>query len=350
MIFNIFKIIKKRKKRRRLHFILDISLSILILLLLVSIFTFNLYNPPISEPEIIPPDKEEPVKIDDPLDINFTYISQAIKANSFTTLDINFLNTSDEEIDKVEISFELLSPGFNLIRLEADTLDDNIEIIGNSLIIRNISSQKSQELESLKAYFSLPTDPLLRQCAWRAVVAVYFNDEKFSQEQTLDNVYFFSDTSVSTSAYYHSIRGDQLGIGPIPPIVSIPTSYWIFFQVENLGNDLKDFVISGRLPTYAKLGEKKTLLAGNYSFNKENNRLIWQVPVIDKSGGTYRAGFQIEITPSNEHVGQVLNIIEDIRYRYNDDASYQEQSGSLPNLDTNLKDDFINQGQGSVLE
>ncbi len=350
MIFNIFKIIKKRKKRRRLHFILDISLSILILLLIVAIFTFNLYNPPVSEPEIVPPDiPKEPETIEDPLNIDFNYSSQAIKANSFTTLSFNLQNTGDEEIDKLEISFELLSPGFNLTRLESANLEDNMEIIGNNLVISDILADESYEL-NLNAYFSLPTDPLLRQCAWRAVVDIYYKDEEFRQEQILENVYFLSDTSVSTSAYYHSIRGDQLGIGPIPPIVSIPTSYWIFFNVENLGNDLKDFVVSARLPDYASLKDNKSLLAGNYSFNEENNRLIWQVSVIDKVGGTYRAGFEIEVIPSSEHIGQVLNIVEDIRYRYYDDASYLERSGSLPNLDTNLKDDFINQGQGTVLE
>lgn len=350
MIFNIFKTIKKRKKRRRLHFILDISLSVLILLLLVSIFTFNLYNPPVSEPEIIDPDiPQDPVVIEDPLEIDFDYSSQAIKGNSFTTLDVNFLNSSDKEIDKVEISFELLSSGFNITRLESDSLDDNMEIIANNLVIENILPEEIYEL-SLNAYFSLSSDPLLRQCSWRAVTDIYFDDEEFRQEQILENVYFLSDTTVNASAYYHSIRGDQLGIGPIPPIVSIPTSYWIFFNIDNLGNDLKDFVISGRLPSYASLKENKSLLAGNYSFNEENNRLIWQVPVIDKSGGTYRAGFEIEITPGTEHIGEVLNIIEDIRYRYYDDASYIERSGFLPSLDTNLKDDFINQGEGSVLE
>lgn len=350
MISKIFKIIKKRRKRRRLHFVLDISLSILILLLIVSIFTFNLYNPVVTEPEITVPDiPHEPIVINDPLDIVFNYSSQAIKANSFTTLNLSFINTSDEEIDKIKISFEILSSGFSLSRLQSDKLSDDMEIVANNLVIENILPEKTYNF-SLKAYFSLPSDPLHRQCAWRGVVDIYFKDERFKQEQVLDNVYFLSDTSVSASAYYHSIRGDQLGIGPIPPIVSIPSSYWIFFNVENLGNDLKDFVISGRLPDYASLKENKTLLAGNYSFNEENKRLIWQVPVIDKSGGAYRAGFQIEIIPSSEHVGKVLNIIEDLRYRFYDDASYLERSGSLPNLDTNLKDDFINQGQGSVLE
>ncbi len=350
MIFNIFKIIKKRKKRRRLHFILDISLSVIILLFIVFIFTFNLYQPSISDSEIkSPQEPDEPVEINDPLEIEFSLSSLAIEKNSFKTLNLNYKNTSEDEIDEIVVSLETITSGFNLSRLESDSLPENVEINGRDLVIENIDGFSDEEIV-LRAYFSNPADPLLRHCAWRALIDINFLDEEFSQEYSLDNVRFLSDTNVTSSAYYHSIRGDQLGIGPIPPIVSIPTSYWVFFQIDNLGNDLSDFVFSGQLPHYASLGEKKSLLAGNYSYNPDNNQLIWQVPSIDKSGGTYRAGFEIEIIPDKQHTGQVLNIIENLRYRYKDSVCYQEKSGSLPNLDTNLQSDFINQGQGTVIE
>lgn len=350
MILKFLKINRRRKRQKRLHFIIDISLSILILVLIISLFTFILYQPRINEAIIVEPiDPEVPVEIKDPLDLNFSLESNISSFNSGILLNIDYFNHSQEEINELEISFESLSSAFSLSSISAIDLDERSQLINRNLIINNISSFESGNL-SLKVYFSMPSDPLLRQAAWRSLASFNYLDKDFSQEHSLANICFISDTKVKAKALYNSPRGDQLGIGPIPPIAGIPTRYWVFFEIENLGNDLEDFLISAQIPEYASLTDKRTLLTGNYSYNEENRRLIWQVNQINKRGGDYKAGFEIEILATNDHVGDVLNILENITYRFKDSLCNQESRSSLGHLDTNLKDDFINQGQGTVIE
>ncbi len=350
MILNIFKLRQKRKKQKRLHFIIDTSLSIVILILIVVLVTFNLYQPKISQPVILDPiEPEKPIEVLNPLEINFSLNSNIARFDSGIVLDIDYYNQGEEKIDKVEVSFESLSSAFSISNIQSVMLNENSQIASSNLLIKDIPSLERGEL-SLKVYFKKPVDPLIRQTAWRGVVNTEYLNESFNQDFTLTNICFLSDTNISAKAFYNSSRGDQLGIGPVPPIAGIPTSYWVFFEVDNLGNDLEDFLISARLPNYATLTDKRTLLVGNYSYNPENRRLIWQVNQINKSGGAYRAGFEIEILPTDDHVGKVLNILENISYRFNDALCGQEISLNLNNLDTDLRDDFINQKQGTVIE
>lgn len=352
MILNIFKLRRKRKKQKRLHFIIDISLSILILILIVVLLTFNLYRPTIIEPIIPEPDKpidEPPVKIINPLEISFSINSNITRHNSGVLLDIDYYNNGEEIIDEIRISFESLSSAFSVSNVQSIMLDKNSQIKSSALIIQDVDSLSGGNI-SLKVYFSGPSDPLIRNTAWQALVELDYLEENFILEHPLINICFLSDTNVSAKAFYHSLRGDQLGIGPIPPIASIPTSYWVFFEVENLGNNLEDFLISAILPDHASLSDKKTLLAGTYSFNEENNRLIWQVNQVSRSGGVYRAGFEIKVLPTENNIGKSLNILENISYRYKDSTCFFETSNVLPSLDTNLKHDFINQGSGVVIE
>jgi hypothetical protein len=351
MTLNIFKLRNKRKKQKRLHFIIDTSLSLFILILIVVLVTINLYKPKPIDPIIVEPEKPDdpPIAINDPLEINFSLDSNISRFNSGVLLNIDYLNHSQDMIDKVELSFESLSSAFTISNIQSVMLDKYSSLVARNLIIEDIPSLEGGEI-SLMVYFSKPSDPLISQVAWRALVNINYLEENFKKEHNFSSICFLSDTNVTAKAYYHSARGDQLGIGPIPPIVDIPTSYWVFFEIENLGNDLEDFVISALLPSYASLSDKKTLLAGNYSYNDDNRRLIWQVNQVNKTGGAYRAGFEVEILANESHVGEILNIVENISYRFRDSLCGFEISNNLGNLDTNLKYDFINQDQGRVIE
>lgn len=349
MLFNIFR---KKKKVNRLHFIIDTSLSVLMVILLTIIISLYFYQPKIEPVTSLPPIEIEPEpepEINNPLLINFNTNTWGVRKGAGVLIDFNYNNIGEEEIENINISFEILSNGFSLTNLETVLLANNLEIFGQNLVINNLKSGQEGE-GSVKAYISLPKDPLLRQAYWQVNVSFEYLGLSFQDSFNLSDLRFLSDTEIKARAYYHSLRGDQLGIGPIPPIVGIPTSYWVFFDIENIGNNLEDFIITARLPEYAKLSDKKTLLAGSYSYNKDNKQLIWQVPLVNKLGGDYRAGFEIIITPNEGHVASVLNIIENLSYRFKDSLSHQEVTGFLSPLDTNLEADFINQGQGKVIE
>jgi hypothetical protein len=350
MFIKIFNFFNKRRHRNRLHFILDISLSIIILLLLVVMVTINFYQPKYAiKNQINPITSQLETEISNPLDLKFITETSGINSESGVTLNFDYHNTGSHKIEELKITFDAISAGFSINKIQSILLENNTQIIDKNLIIKEIDPNQVGE-GSIKIYINTPADPFLRQSAWQANTDFNYLNKNFNKDYSLEAIKFLSDTKIKASAYYHSPRGDQLGIGPIPPIVGIPTSYWLFFEVENLGNDLTDFLISGQLPEYVKLSDKQSLLAGNYTYNESNRRLIWQLPLISKYGGDYRAGFELIINPKEEHIGQVLNLINNLSYRFTDSLSNEEIRGTIHSLDTNLKDDFINNGQGTVLE
>lgn len=354
MKFNFFKKRRKKHRQNQLHFILDLSLSIIILILLSVVISLNFYQPVVIDTPIEKKPKDdvidEPIEeILNPLSINIDGRTSALKKDETVNLKLNLYNQGDENVSLAKLSFNILNPNFWLNRIVNVSDELDYEIKNNNIIFRNIENNREYDISLSLQILSSP-DLHLTTTAWEANIDLVYKDKDFELNYPLSNLRYLSETNVIASAYYHSVRGDQLGIGPIPPIVGIPTSYFVFFEVENLGNNLENFLISAQLPNYAKLGNRKSLIAGTYSYNEENKRLIWQVPFISLEGGVYKAGFEVIVTPRDDQVGSLLNIVENISYRFTDSLNNYEISNNILPLNTDLKDDFINQGQGRVID
>ncbi len=157
-----------------------------------------------------------------------------------------------------------------------------------------------------------------------------------------------SDLKVQTAIYYHSPQGDQLGSGPIPPIVGIPTTYWLFFKADNNGNEVGDFLMSAKLPNNVVFTGNKTLNAGTVSYQADRHLLIWKINSLAKDKSYYSAGMEISLTPTQKQVGQNCELVNTINYSANDLEAEVEINGSLKNMTSALDFDKINQGQGKV--
>lgn len=174
--------------------------------------------------------------------------------------------------------------------------------------------------------------------------------EQISREIYSNSLKFLSDLSVSSKAVYYSTQGDQLGIGPLPPIVDVPTRYWIFWEVDNIGNRLENLSVSAVLPDNVYWTDQKSLVAGKVRYGETTKKVVWNVDEIASKDGEYRAGFEIELIPVVADTGRVVDILKDIKFSAFDAFAGKEISGDLPTLNTDLKDDGIASGQGKVLK
>ncbi|MFZ4648659.1 MAG: hypothetical protein ACOYMB_03445 [Patescibacteria group bacterium] len=157
-----------------------------------------------------------------------------------------------------------------------------------------------------------------------------------------------SNLKVQTMIYYHSPQGDQLGSGPIPPIVGIPTTYWLFFKAENSGNEIGTFLMTAKLPSNVVFTGNKTLNAGIISYQADRHLLIWTVNSLAREKATYSAGMEISLTPTQSQVGKNCELANSIHYSADDLEAETELSGNLKNMTSALDFDKINQGQGKV--
>ena len=148
-----------------------------------------------------------------------------------------------------------------------------------------------------------------------------------------------SDTKVISGGYYYGKQGDQLGIGPVPPVADIPTSYWIFWEVDNAGNDLSDFTMSAQLPENIIFTDNKTLSAGDLEYSLESKKVSWKLSQVQKEGEISRVGFEISYTPNTSEVGKIKELITDVNYSYNDSFCGVIVADELQNINTRLSDD-----------
>ena len=157
-----------------------------------------------------------------------------------------------------------------------------------------------------------------------------------------------SNLSVKSVGYYYSPQGDQLGTGPVPPIVDIPTDYWIFWEFDNFGNNLSSFFMSADLPKGLVWTNNKSVLEGNLQYGEISRRVIWTVDNIVNQGGKYEAKFEIGLIPEEKDLGKVLDLLNNIQFSAQDSFCGSKISGSKENINSDLKDDNFVNGKGKV--
>lgn len=157
-----------------------------------------------------------------------------------------------------------------------------------------------------------------------------------------------SKLKAHASVLYHSNQGDQLGSGPIPPIVGLPTTYWLFFNVENDGNNVGDFLMSAKLPSNVVYTGNKTLSAGEVSYQAERHLLIWKISSLASDRAAYSAGMEISLTPNEQQIGKYCDLVTNIHYSASDLEADTEAQGNIKNMTSALDFDKINKGEGKV--
>lgn len=152
---------------------------------------------------------------------------------------------------------------------------------------------------------------------------------------------------VKSAGYYYSSQGDQLGIGPLPPIVDIQTNYWVFWEIESFNKDLENFVMTAQLPDNVIWTGNKTVLAGKLNFGQMSKQIVWEIDKIEKDGD-YKMGFEIGLIPVRDDIGKILNLLTDIKYQAKDKLN-QEIKNSLNNITTDLIFDNLVKGKAKVV-
>lgn len=152
----------------------------------------------------------------------------------------------------------------------------------------------------------------------------------------------------TAGAYYYTAEGDQVGIGPLPPIVGLPTSYLITWSIDNSGGDLSDLQFSAVLGEAATWQGEAGLTGGNLSYDSENRKINWRITAWPDDATLKQASFYVSINPNQEMVGQILTLTKAGQWKVDDAWAEKIWQGSLSELTTNLDQDSRSKGQGKV--
>lgn len=149
---------------------------------------------------------------------------------------------------------------------------------------------------------------------------------------------------------YYTDEGDQLGRGPLPPVVGEDTKYWLFAEINNGLNPIENNYFSAELGDGIKLTGKESVTIGSkFIYNKDNNSISWSHPSVpaNSSVGLY---FEVVTTPNASQVGKNIILIKNAEYRAKDSVVNKEINLKYGQIDNTLsKTDSGSQYKSQVL-
>jgi hypothetical protein len=261
-------------------------------------------------------------------------------------LKITLENTSGKNLTAITLSPAFATSGFTISKLQNQDETSNIKVKNNKLTLDKLESGAKVEA-NFSVTINAKTDSL-RSVAWLLKGAYKENIFDYSNNYNLETLKLVTDLKVKAAAYYNSQLGDQLGSGPIPPMVGLPTNYWIFFEADNQGNDLSNLTVSAKLAEGVTLANSKTLSAGEFAYDESQKRVTWTVKKASVDNNRYQVGFEIQLMPLAKQAGLKPLLVSNIAYVATDAYTGEKLSGKLPVIDTDLPLDSINKGQGKV--
>lgn len=334
-------------KKSRWHLILDISLVALIVILGIAALRLSLYHPAVIATLNITKDPSINIK-NNKLDFTINSVSDPFVFNSDGTADLSlyYKNIGNVAINRSDIFLELIDAAFRPVAVKIN--GEEILFEKDKISINSLAPGEQQELVvKIKRVVSQKDCPRLLN--WRLKVIAYSDKVEKEKDLDLPAIKIISDLRLVASLYYHSPQGDQLGIGPLPPVVGVPTTYWLILKANNIGNELSNLVFSAQLPKGVELSGEESLFSGKFSYNQDSRRLIWQVDKIKPVGEDYFANFAISVIPTDTQVGKNVVLLKNLHYHADDLWTNTEISENLSDLDSSLPDDRLNRNNGEVI-
>jgi hypothetical protein len=272
-----------------------------------------------------------------------------ISSDDTVNFKLNFVNKEEVAISSTTINIMPADSSVMLKNLSLSGSADKYKLNGNSIVLGSLAPGESGEID-FTAVLSRKTVSVNQLTGITAYVN-YFNNGRLVQYQMFSpKIKILSNFQVSSKGLYYSAQGDQLGVGPLPPVVDVPTNFWIFWELNNNGNELKNVTVSADLPNNVGWTGQKTVLAGDLRNGEISHKVVWTVDDVAATGGNYRAGFELELIPNTSDIGTVPSLISNIQYSATDVFTGQQIVGSLPDINADIKDDLSASGKGKVIK
>lgn len=332
--------------KNRWHLILDFSLGVVIIFLLTIFISFYFYRPNLNwSPFQIAPEKNAIDLNYPPLSYNFSLASSSSQLASGVELKVRLENTGSLTLQNIKTDLVIVDNIFTIKKIELVNPGADIKINSRQVDFGFLGANSSKEIV-LKIYFT-SKDESRRVINWQAQNTYLLQGQVIKEITSLPNVNLASELSAKAMVYYNGPQGDQLGSGPLPPVISLPTNYWVFFEVKSNG-DFKNLVFSAKLSQGVELSDRRSLLAGDFKYNAASRQLVWTVEELKNQSDSNRVGFEIQLIPTANQLDKIVPLVTGIKYYAQDIFTKEEVAAELSDLTTNLDFDRLNRGQGKI--
>ncbi len=154
---------------------------------------------------------------------------------------------------------------------------------------------------------------------------------------------------------YVAPSGDQIGRGPLPPIVGEETRYWIFWTLRNTISPIERVRIQGRLPVNVRFTGRQTVSQGNgMTYDTGTRMVVWGAdriePTLPAHSRVVGVAFEVALRPEQNQIGHFAPLLIE-----SDAAGVDMNTGAIltagaKTITTDLPDDALALGLGKVVE
>jgi len=117
---------------------------------------------------------------------------------------------------------------------------------------------------------------------------------------------------LSTKAIYYTDEGEQLGLGPWPPVVDKQTSVRILVNLVSDFHEIKNLQLKIKLAKNIKyIGRPAVNLGEAVLYDEKNHFVYWHIESL-KAGETALVNFEIEFTPSSDDLGKKVELMTSV--------------------------------------
>lgn len=160
--------------------------------------------------------------------------------------------------------------------------------------------------------------------------------EKIISTSNKEIIKISTELKVNAFSRYHSAEGEQLGRGPMPPVVGQATRLWIFLSAETDYNDVSDIVVTGKLADNAELtGNTSATSEKGVDFDPASRTITWRISRLSAPAKFYPemgAAIEVSLIPNQDQIGRTAAIISDIKASGRDVFTGKSFNLSLPDV------------------
>ncbi len=154
-------------------------------------------------------------------------------------------------------------------------------------------------------------------------------------------------------ARYTAPSGDQLGRGPLPPVVGLETKYWVFWNIRGTTNRLENVKIEGDLGPNVRFTGRQTVSQNEgVTFDPGSGTLRWNAPAIEPTlspeSRIVGIAFEVGITPTVDQVGKIPVLLTRVNATGTDAVTGAFVSAAGAEVTTNLPNDARAAGKAVV--
>ena len=149
---------------------------------------------------------------------------------------------------------------------------------------------------------------------------------------------------------YYTAEGDQLGRGPLPPVVGKETKYAALFSVKNTTSDVRNGVLSVVLPSYVTWSGKASVTGGSApTYIASTRTVVWNIGSIS-SNATEGLFLELSIIPTEAQRGASPRVVESVQMSGFDTYLEYTLSRTLGSIDSSLSTDALGRGKGTKVQ